>query len=372
MLSALDETLRHQLPTTFDHVWTSDPRHFDRYWFGAYDPEGKAHLVCGMGLYSNMNVLDGFAALMLPREKGTGVDQHNFRVTRALRPNIDETRVGPLRVEIVKPYQHMKLRWQEPGHPLGFDLDWHATLPAVEEDHHFHRTRGRVTRDYRRYAQVGRTSGTIELRGRRIPVAWWGGRDHSWGVREQTAGPEPVTGPDLNPLAQVGFAFFWLPWQNEEFGGHVQIQMLGNGSVIYQQGEIQYPDGKSVRIVGAELEADFHDGCDYFKSVRGVWRGADGSKYEFESVPMTSHWSMDGTGYDYGWKDQMGLGFYRGETCAESDVYDLSNPACVVHPDGSRKLPGHREAPVRVTINGKVGTGHQVFVISRPCPYFGR
>ena len=88
MLSALDETLRHQLPTTFDHVWTSDPRFFDRYWFSAYDPAGRFALICGMGLYSNMNVLDGFAALMLPRPGG-GFEQHNFRVSRALRPDID-------------------------------------------------------------------------------------------------------------------------------------------------------------------------------------------------------------------------------------------------------------------------------------------
>ena len=31
MLTKLDDTLWHQLPTTFDHVWTSDPRFFDRY-----------------------------------------------------------------------------------------------------------------------------------------------------------------------------------------------------------------------------------------------------------------------------------------------------------------------------------------------------
>ena len=32
MLTDLDESLRHQAPTTFDHVWTSDHRAFDRIW----------------------------------------------------------------------------------------------------------------------------------------------------------------------------------------------------------------------------------------------------------------------------------------------------------------------------------------------------
>src|SRR4029453_18585631 len=103
VLSALDETLRHQLPTTFDHVWTSDPRQFDRYWFAAYDPQARFALICGMGLYSNMNVLDGYAALMLPRAGG-GAEHHNFRVSRALRPDIDRPAVGPLSIEVVEPF----------------------------------------------------------------------------------------------------------------------------------------------------------------------------------------------------------------------------------------------------------------------------
>ena len=40
MLTPLDDTLRHVLPTTFDHAGTSDPRFFDRYWFAVYDPAG--------------------------------------------------------------------------------------------------------------------------------------------------------------------------------------------------------------------------------------------------------------------------------------------------------------------------------------------
>ena len=37
----MDDTLWHQLPTTFDHVGTSDPRFFDRFWFAATDPAGS-------------------------------------------------------------------------------------------------------------------------------------------------------------------------------------------------------------------------------------------------------------------------------------------------------------------------------------------
>ena len=38
MLTGLDDSLWHQIPSTFDHVGTSDPRFFDRYWFAVYEP----------------------------------------------------------------------------------------------------------------------------------------------------------------------------------------------------------------------------------------------------------------------------------------------------------------------------------------------
>ena len=42
MLTSLDDTPWHQLPTTFDHVGTSDPRFFDRLWFAASDRVGAS------------------------------------------------------------------------------------------------------------------------------------------------------------------------------------------------------------------------------------------------------------------------------------------------------------------------------------------
>jgi len=369
MLSALDETLRHQLPTTFDHVWTSDPRFFDRYWFSAYDPAGRFALICGMGLYSNMNVLDGFAALMLPRPGG-GFEQHNFRVSRALRPDIDRTAVGPLSIEVVRPFEHARLRWAGGEFPLAFEIDWRKSLPALEERPHFSRVRGRVAQDYRRYTQVGRTQGRIRLGEREFALDGWGARDHSWGVRPQTAGPEPVTGPPDERAGRAGFVFFWLPFKTPELGGHVQLQFLGDGTPIYQHGELERADGTRLEIVRGDLEAEFHDGCDVFRSVRGSWTASDGTRLRFESEPLLRAWSMDGTGYDYGWNDGKGLGWYRGEYASESDVYDLSRTDQVIRPDGSARQPMHREAPARVIVDGQPGTGHQVLLIARPCPYF--
>ena len=373
MLTRLDETLRHQLPTTFDHAWTSDPRMFDRYWFGAYDPEARLHLVTGMGLYLNMNVLDGYVAIQAPADDGR-ILQHNVRVSRSLRPDIDTVAVGPLSFEIVEAFKHVKLRWAAGEFPLSFDLDWSAFLPPTEEQHHFRRERGRVVDEYQRYTQTGRVHGSVTLGDRRVEVRdWLGGRDHSWGVRMQTAGPEPVTGtPELSPAITRGFVFYWTTFNNGEVGGYVQMQMHGDGERLMIDGVIASPDGRiNARIVDMDLRAQFHPGTRIASKLEGVWKGADGQGFDFLCEPLLGYWSMDGTGYDYGWNDGLGLGVWRGDAYAEHDVYDITHPEDVIRPDGSRRTPMHREAPSRLTINGVVGTSHQVFVVFGPCRHFG-
>ena len=56
MLTPLDDTLCHQLPTTFDHVWTSDPRWFDRYWFAIYSKDGSVAIQITMGAQGYANL----------------------------------------------------------------------------------------------------------------------------------------------------------------------------------------------------------------------------------------------------------------------------------------------------------------------------
>jgi hypothetical protein len=371
MLTKLDETLRHQLPTTFDHVGTSDPRFYDRYFFGVHDPAGSLVLHFGLGLYCNMNVMDGYASAQLPRAD-RGADQHNLRSSRALRPDIDRTAVGPLSIEVVEPFARARLAVTSSEHPIALELDWRATHPPKEEDHHFSRLRGRVTSDYRRYTQLGRASGRIEVAGRVHEVRdWFAPRDHSWGVRQQVAGPEPVTGPPGFGMEQVGFVFYWLPFDCGDVAGHVQVQMLGDGTVRYRDGVVHRKGQPDDPIVAVELGADFFPGTRAFSSIHARWTGASGHVYDVVTEPLLRGFSMDGTGYDWGWNDGQGLGVYRGESYAECDVYDLSDPELVVRPDGSSRRPMHRETPSRVTVDGVPGTGHQVFIATGPVRYLG-
>lgn len=112
MLTKLDETLHHQIPTTFDHVYTSDHRFYDRYWVGLYPRGGRLALMSGIATYSNTNVMDGFAVVLHDDH------QDNLRVSRALRPEIDQMRIGPIEYEIVEPLKTLRIRVGPGDHPF--------------------------------------------------------------------------------------------------------------------------------------------------------------------------------------------------------------------------------------------------------------
>ena len=137
MLTKLDDTLWHQLPTTFDHVWTSDPRFFDRYWFAIYSPDGRMAIQITMGAYRNMNVLDAGAVMIIDGK------QYNLRVSRSLEGSV-ETACGPIRITPVKPLEAFELTIAPGEHKLSGSIQWRSVEPAREEHPHFNRLQGRV------------------------------------------------------------------------------------------------------------------------------------------------------------------------------------------------------------------------------------
>ena len=152
MLTKLDDTLWHQLPTTFDHVWTSDPRWFDRYWFAIYSPDGRVAIQITMGAYRNMNVLDGGAVMTV------GGKQYNLRVSRALDRDAD-TECGPMRITPVKPHEEFEIAIAPGAHGISGSIRWRCVEPAREEHPHYERLHGRTVQDYRRFDQIGLASG---------------------------------------------------------------------------------------------------------------------------------------------------------------------------------------------------------------------
>ena len=383
MLTPMDDTLWHQLPTTFDHVGTSDPRFFDRYWFAATDPAGAGTLQFTLGAYQNMNVMDGgFVAIRSGQ-------QHNVRVSRALRPRY-EPACGPLRVEVLEPLERFRLRVDAGPHGVEADLEWKATLAAQEEAARFTRSRGRVVEESRRFDQIGECTGWLSLAGgERLELDhWWATRDHSWGVRERMGVEEPVTGPAPAPSAGGLFAFLFF--STESLGGHVQLAQF-SGRPDYFTAEItrrgRGAEGNEPAIelqlqARASLDIRFHDAASprRFRSVRFDTRLPDGTEVQIQATALGPAVDMQGLGYG-GYDDARGLGVYRGEEHLEHDVWDVSHPTDVVRParpggaPAQSVRPVHRIQPVHVVLSGGgldgEGTGSLTMIAEGNLPQLG-
>jgi hypothetical protein len=356
MLSPLDETLRHLLPTTFDHAYTSDPRFFDRYWFAIYDPEGSEPAMnTGMCAYLNMNVVDGYASMI---EDGK---QRNVRMSRALRPEVytddpNVTALGPLRVSILEPYRRLRLELAPNESGMAFDVEWKAVIAPHEELPNFSRERGRINQDYVRYNQSGSVDGWIENAGKRREIRdWWGGRDHSWGLRGDVAGGEPVTGEADARSARTGFLWTWLTFGAGDFGGHVQLHEIPDGTKIHTEAAMRWADGSEVRAGDVDLEFDVLPGTRRFGHATYHLRTPAG-EWRIEMTPISRSLSMLGLGYSMGYTDGRGFGVWRGRSHLEHDVFDVSHDEDVVLPDGTVERPYHRDCAVRLEVHAPDGT----------------
>jgi hypothetical protein len=368
VLTPLDDSPWHQLPTTFDHVGPSDPRFFDRLWFAASDRQGRGALQFTMGVYQNMNVVDGgFVAIVDGK-------QHNLRVSRQLRPTY-ETACGPLRIEVLEPLERIALSVAPNASGVCGELEWVGGFEAQEERHHFNRQHGRVLEDYSRYDQIGECSGWLDAAGTRVELdSWWACRDHSWGVRERVGIPEPFTG---EVPAATGSLFAFLFFSAETSSGHVQVTLRADGANHFTAEVVDRVTGETSVGAQVEIEAEFVDDARP-RRFRRAWLNVtdgEGGMTRFEVEAQGPAVAMPGLGYG-GYDDGLGLGVWRGIQHLEHEVWDVSHPAEVGMPDGTTTRPVHRIQPVQVVQHGaggtSRGTGSLTFIAELPVDADGR
>lgn len=371
MLSELDDTLWHQIPSTFDHVGTSDPRFFDRYWFAIYEPNGRTAIQFTLGVYNNMNVVDGGFVVV------HGDRQYNLRVSRSLRPRF-EAAVGPMRVDVVRPLEEFLLVVGDDGaHHVRGELRWRGVLPPEEEKPHFERIRGRVAQEYQRFDQVGVCSGWLDIAGERVELHdWWACRDHSWGVRPSMGIPEPVTGASV-PMSQVGSLFSFLFFSTDSLAGHLQIAERGTErtyltGLVRDRRDLSAPD---LHVAEATLGLELFDGTRRFREATADVVLEDGRRATITSTAIGRAIAMPGLGYSGGYDDGRGLGVWRGDDHREVDVWDVRHPADVIGEAGATTVPVHRIQPVHVTVAGDglagEGTGSHTLIVNGKLPQYG-
>jgi hypothetical protein len=324
MLSPQDDFIGHQLPTTFDHVASSDPAWMERLWYTGHPaPAGDAIFDIGLGYHPNRNVMDAFAGVTL------GTTQYNFRASRRLRPTPLVTAVGPLRIEVIEGLKRHRLVLEPNASGLSFELDFVATMNPHEEEPHFRRRNGRVTEHMARAEQLGRYTGWIEVAGRRLvvrPDSWLGQRDHSWGIRAEMRTDE--TNPPLTYYPP--FFYTWTTVQFPDRGLHIFFKERAPGDKIYLTGEEVLPLGAKAKR-GLILDDATHEVAwapdphsQTVESAELTAVLADGSERRLRIRTLPARYFLKGGLYGglRGWSQ----GDDKGALYTEHDVWDLTDP----------------------------------------------
>lgn len=356
MLSALDETLLHQSPVPFSQTTVSDHRFFDRMWLGGHRADGT-RFAMGMANYKNMNVSDGFFVVFKDGK------QHNLRVSRPFLDDPGDLRIGPLSLTVVRPLKELRILVDAGNdHPFRADITFVGTSTARLEKPHSKRVDGRLTQDYMRFDQHGTTDGWLQIGSERIELqSWFGARDHSWGVRPNQGGYDPVTSKahessfrDEVSGGAGSFLALYLFFEVEGWEGYLQHQEDGDGKVVYQDGGVRRRnsgEGSETPVTALEHDLDFMPGTRACTRARFYLTLSTGEKLTLDVTPLLPAWCFKGTGYDFGFNDERGLGLHRG-TIVESDVYDMQHIEDVILPDGRTIRPWQREVPCTLAVNG--------------------
>ncbi len=126
MLSPLDELSIHQVAETMATVGTSDRNFYDRWYFSMHGSTDEFFMVLSLGQYPNRDVTDAFICASYRQT------QTVIRASRPLGLDRLDTRVGPLRVEVVEGLKRVRFLCEETD---GFAVDavWEGVIPAYEE-----------------------------------------------------------------------------------------------------------------------------------------------------------------------------------------------------------------------------------------------
>ncbi|MDO8778687.1 MAG: hypothetical protein Q7K57_60210 [Burkholderiaceae bacterium] len=323
MLTAQDDLIGHQLPTTFDQIDNSDPAWMERLWYTGHPaPGGDIIFDIGLGYHPNRNVMDAFAGVAVPGR------QWNYRASRQLRPDPLTTRVGALEIVVLEGLRRHRLTLGPNESGIQFELEFHASMNPHEEKSHLRRRDGRITENMARAQQLGRYTGWLEFDGRRIEVdsdSWMGQRDHSWGIRSEMRTDE--TSPPLTYYPP--FFYAWTTAQFKNRGLHIFFKERTPDDKIYISGEEVFTIGNKVssrnQLVDVKHEARWLDDPHGQSMESAILHltFADGTKRSISIRTLPTRYFLKGG--LYGGLNGWFHGDVKGKLYCESECWDLTD-----------------------------------------------
>jgi hypothetical protein len=360
MLTKYDEMICHQTVSTFNSVGTSAREWTERIWFSAHDISGRYQLIAGFGYYPNRNIMDAFGCLVVDNKA-----QYAVRASRELRPRIDEINAGPLSYEIIDPLKTVKFKLEENDYDLSFDIDFHATLPAHEEDTQFTEIRGRVEEHVKRYVQVGRPKGWVVFEGTKVEIdedSWRCERDHSWGVRR--GGGVPETGVQPGDIPE-GYLHNFVLLQFDDWGATYHTRETGDGKTLHFGGSVFYPEKQNkdaLKLTGVDHNFTFRSDIRQVNGGEMTLLAEDGSKMDI-SVKFLSACYLKAGGY-FGYEG-FTHGLWLGEEFLDGIKIDLTDPEKV------REISFLDDAVCELRCGDETGYGIVEIVIIGKYPKYG-
>lgn len=340
-LTHLDEWPRHQTLDTFDTVASDSAQWSDGSWICVGDPAGACHLITALRWYPNTNVADGYVIVSLDDGR-----QYNLRVSRRLRPAIDDLRCGPLWMNIVEGLKVIEFGADANESGIEFDLRWVGAAPCFDETPGVRRYQdGRVIRARSNYTQVGYVTGSITVHGRRFEVdsSWVGARDHSWGVGDTGTGNQRGFAAPRGAVAHDGafegatlrhfglrqFAFARFRDRTITY----RLHRSPDGVISEAKSRVDYSFGSG--LAGWSYAALDVEDVEFVGGQRRVAQSTvrltrpDGTADRFRFRNVSAPVYMQGGGYWDGFDDRLGRGVYRGEDTLEHEIWDVSHPTLV-------------------------------------------
>jgi hypothetical protein len=359
MLLRMDEYPYHQFTDTFAAVVGSDPQWNDGHYVCLTDTEGRVCVTSNVRLYQNNDVLDGFVCI---RHDGR---QHNIRLSRRLRSDMDHFGVGPLRIELVEPMQVLRFVLEENEFGIALDVLCHSTVVPYMDPIEITRVDGRLLSERATYEVTGQCEGWVSVGGERVELERSTSsffRNHSWGFQSGRGGPR-IYGAPVKPRRVPGVRQ-WVLFNMADHGGFFFEDPSGRRAA--GKGVILLAD-RSVPIASVEHDLEFRTGGR--RLLRGSFRLTDVEDnvrdYEFEDLGWVY---CQGGGYFGGFDDGLGQGVFRGEHHAEGEVWDVSDPTQIVDATGRSFEFDHAWAEnfTRLRSGGSTGLAHHECVVIRP------
>lgn len=367
MLNAHDELLCHQLPTTFDHVEQSDLRWVERVVMYGFDRSGETTVMTGLARYPNRNVTDAYA-MVVRRGGDTRVVRMSTQIDVA-PIGLGSYSVGPFTYSVEEPLRRTRVTLGGNDHGLELDLTLTGTFPAYEQTPAFHRSRGRVRENARRFYQNGRLAGHIVVDGERIEIdseQWWFGRDHSWGVRHGPGGGSLAEGDELQPSeVPDGVLYYMGIFEFDDELVHFAQREDSAGRRTQFEGELLYPLASgtpSASIIDVEHDLKFRDDLRVISGGTFTVHRDDRTISTIEVTPVCDFWpGMAGYQEFRGYAS----GYWRGTDFIDGFTADSGDPDVV------RPVSMLSETLCTVWMDGKVGHGLVEMVFMGAYPRYG-